>query len=286
MVELAEVGGADLYRRGFGGDSYNTAIYLAREGLDVDYMTRLGDDAFSQAIVACLEREGIGTSLLQCIPGRQPGLYMIENSLEGERQFHYWRGQSPARELFERLPDAMPCDVFYFTGITLAITRDDIDNLKCLLQRLRQRGTGVVFDPNYRPRLWHSESQARQHYREVLPYCTAVLPTLEDDMALWGAASAAHSAEVYMSHGVEEIVVKTPQLLVCAFAGEQSCQRQAKPVAAVDTTGAGDSFNAAYLAARFRGASLEAAIIAGQNLAASVVQHRGALLPQSLETGQ
>tara|TARA_R110001592_G_scaffold337300_1_gene623732 strand:+ start:352428 stop:353309 length:882 start_codon:yes stop_codon:yes gene_type:complete len=280
MVELAGTGGAGVYRQGFAGDSYNTAIYLAREGLTVDYVTRLGDDSFSDAIIAELQAERLGTENIPRVARRQPGLYLISNDADGEREFHYWRERSPARELFDQPMALESCELFYFTGITLAVTRSGIENLTAFLTGLKQRGSRIVFDPNYRPRLWENVSQAREYYRQVLPYCDTVMPTLEDDLALWNITTPEACAGMYGEFGAAEIVVKGSGLLAHAVCRGEIVQRQAEMVRAVDTTGAGDSFNAAYLAARLRGLPLEAALVAGQQLAAQVVQHRGALLPR------
>jgi 2-dehydro-3-deoxygluconokinase len=280
MVELAGTGASGGYQQGFAGDTYNTAIYLARAGLGVDYLTRLGDDRFSDAIVKDLEDERIGIEGVFRIPGRQPGLYLICNDAQGEREFHYWRDSSPAREMFEQPLTPPQCRAFYFSGITLAVTRSGIENLKELLVRLKQQGSAIVFDPNYRSALWDSDAQARDYCRQVLPHCSMVLPTLEDDHALWGIDSPQESAAMYMDSGASEVVVKGADLVAHAFCEAQIAQRQAEKVAAVDTTGAGDSFNAAYLAARLQGAPLDLALAAGQQLAAKVVQHRGALLPR------
>lgn len=279
MVELAKVDDSGMYHQGLGGDSFNTAIYLAREGLAVDYFTHLGDDSFSDAIVKTLQQEGIGTADITRVPSRQPGLYLISNDRRGEREFRYWREHSPARQLFDQPVTLDNCQLFYFTGVTLAVTRSGIDNLITLLTQMRERNTKIVFDPNYRPHLWHSDSQARNHYRKVLPYCDTVLPTLDDETALWGITTPLDCARMYQDFGATEIVIKTPDLAAHAFLDTQQVRRQAEAVAALDTTGAGDSFNAAYLATRLRGGSLQAALAAGQGLAASVVQHRGALLP-------
>jgi 2-dehydro-3-deoxygluconokinase len=280
MVELAGEARAGIYRQGLGGDTFNTAVYMARAGLEVDYITRLGDDRFSESILALLQCEGIGTANIARIAGRQPGLYLIDNDTNGERHFRYWREHSPARELFDRPLNVGDCQVFYFTGITLAVTRSGAAGLQALLAQLREQNTRVVFDPNYRPHLWDTKSQAQEHYRQVLPYCDTVLPTLDDESALWDIATAADCARMYRDFGATEIVIKTPDLSAHVFSDGQQVQRQAQAVAAVDTTGAGDSFNAAYLAARLRGASFALALAAAQQLAADVVQHRGALLPR------
>ena len=280
MVELASTGTSGAYHQGFAGDTYNTAIYLARAGLGVDYLTRLGDDRFSDAIVKELGVEGIGADAVQRIPGRQPGLYLIRNDAQGEREFHYWRDNSPARELFGQPLTPPLCQAFYFSGVTLAVTRNGIENLKGLLLRLKQQGAAIVFDPNYRPTLWDSDAQARDYCRQVLPYCSMVLPTQDDECALWGIGSPQESASMYMEFGASEVVVKGADLVAYAFCDTEVVKRQAEVVRAIDTTGAGDSFNAAYLAARLQGATLDLALAAGQQLAAKVVQHRGALLPR------
>jgi 2-dehydro-3-deoxygluconokinase len=278
MVELVASADPGQYRQGLGGDSYNTAIYMARQGLAVDYLTRLGDDGFSSAIVAQLQAEGIGTALIPRVPGRQPGVYLVSNDDHGEREFRYWRENSPARELFDQPLSLSACQAFYFTGITLAVTRSGTGHLKTLLEQLRQQGTQILFDPNYRPRLWQNEVQAQGYYREILPLCDTVLPTLEDETALWGIESPEDCAAMYRDFGATEVVIKTPDLAAHAYRGEQRILRRASAVTAVDTTGAGDSFNAAYLAARLQGEPIESALAAGQALAAVVVQHRGAVL--------
>lgn len=281
MIELA--GRDGLYQRGLAGDSFNTAIYLARAGLTVDYLTRLGDDPASDDIIALLEAEHIGISQVTHCPGRQPGLYIIDNDAAGERYFSYWRDHSPARELFAATPQLDDIDVFFFTGITLAITRSGFDNLLQLLATLNNRDCKVIFDPNYRPALWHDAEQAREHIQQVLPWCHTALPTLEDDTALWGIKQVNECRRLYLDAGVKELVIKGADLVTYAFAGESTLEQQAEAVAAIDTTGAGDAFNAGYLASRLTGGDLQDAVTRAQALSRQVVQHRGAILPRHQE---
>ena len=280
MLELAPGEEPDQFALGFAGDSFNTAIYLARAGLDVSYLTRLGDDALSRNIAATLTREGIDTDPLKFIQGRQPGLYLIDNDDAGERHFSYWRGEAPVRQLFDEPITLSDANVFYFTGITLAVTRSGHSNLLQLLDRLQSRGCRVVFDPNYRPHLWDDVEQARAHTEAVLPYCHTVLPTLEDERALWHAADVSACRARYAGHGVEELVIKGDHLTTHAYASGAAHVQQAQPVTALDTTGAGDAFNAGYLGARLQGATPADAVTKAQQLAATVVQHRGAILPR------
>lgn len=280
MIEMAAQGRDDLYRRGVAGDSYNTAVYLAREGLDVGYCTSLGDDRWSEDILARLRTEGIATDLITRCPGRRPGLYVINNDERGERRFSYWREHAPVREMFDAPFTPPKSELFYFTGITLAVSRSGLQNLMALLQQLRSNGCRIAFDPNYRPDLWEGLAQAQRHYRAILPLCDIALPTLEDETALWGIDSAAGCRDFYQKHGISELVVKGPDLTAHVFHANKQWQKQATAVRAVDSTGAGDSFNAGYLATRTKGGDVDLALARAQQLSAAVVQHRGAILPQ------
>ena len=189
------------------------------------------------------------------------------------------RDRSPARELFDQ-PLALPrYDAFYFTGITLAVTQTGLANLVTGLGKLKSDGCRIIFDSNYRPGLWADHALAQEHYRAVLPLCDMVLPSLEDEIALWGHHSIQACRQMYQGFGVRELVIKGHGLTAHAFSDQGEIEQQAQAVDAIDTTGAGDSFNAGYLATRLRNGSIRDSLNAAQQLSAAVVQHRGAILP-------
>ena len=284
MIEMAAIPGQPgHFIQGVGGDTFNTAIYLARAGLRVDYLTKLGDDEFSDTIIEQLEHEGIGSQLITRLPNRTPGLYAIENDANGERRFAYWRDNSPARELFDTPIQLPVVNAFYFSGITLAVTRSGHANLVDLLAGLVDAGCKVIFDPNYRPQLWHSDYQARDLTDSVLAYCDTVLTTLADDTGMWGISTPEQCRDFYADYNVRETIIKAPDLTAHAYIDGGHQHRQAQKLTAVDTTGAGDAFNAGYLAARMANASVEAALEAGQALAARVVLHPGAVLARDAD---
>ncbi len=280
MIEMAPVALAGQYSRGFAGDSFNSAVYLARAGHETAYLSRLGDDTGSRDILAFMQSEGLDTSLIAIEENRNAGLYLIDNDANGERYFTYYRDQSPARETFASLP-AFDCDAFYFTGITLAISRAYHDQLLDTIRALREQGCTIIFDPNYRPALWDGSGQAASHYRDVLSCCDRVMPTLADDRQLWQLDDAAASIDFYRECGATEVVVKGDNLIATAWHGGETIERCAEAVVPVDTTGAGDAFNAGFLAQRLCGASLENSLDAAQALAAQVVQHYGAIMPRA-----
>src|SRR5581483_7434104 len=266
MIEFSAAGGG-LFARGFGGDTLNTAVYLSRLGIDAAYVTALGDDAMSEAMLAAWQAEGIDTREVLRIPGRVPGLYLIERDAHGERSFLYWRDHAPAREFFDRADDAAlerlaGFDWLYLSGISLSLYGETgRARLRELLVTLRRRGGRLAFDGNYRPRV------------------DLALPTFEDEQALFGDVDGAACIARIRAHGIGEIVVKRGALgCLIEAAGQRSEIPPPHVVQPVDTTAAGDSFNAAYLAARISGAAPEQAAQAGHRLASVVIMSPGAVI--------
>ena len=275
---------------GCAGDSFNTAVYLARcsprARLTVDYVTALGDDPYSDAMLEFWREEGIGTGAVTRLPGRLPGLYFIRTSPDGERRFFYYRSAAAARELFheprtlgllERLPGY---DGLYFTAITLAILDAAArERFAAALAAARAAGRQVIFDSNYRPAGWADAATARAAIAAVLPLLTTALPTFEDEQALWGDATPADTIARYAGHGIESVVKCGASGCVMADGANVPVPQRIAPV---DTTAAGDAFNAGYLAARLAGRSPAEAAQAGHALAGVVIQHKGAIIPRDI----
>ena len=230
--------------------------------------------------MSLFQYEGISTKLLRQESNSTLGLYCIQNEKNGERSFSYWRDSSPVRKLFD-LPikiDSVP-DILYFSGISLAVMRKGINNLVLFIEQLSASECLVVFDPNYRPSLWQDNNEAQTFYRQVLPLCDWVLPTLDDEKLLWGISGIEECRCFYRQFNLNELIVKAPRQWCYAFSETEQHSLQAEEVRATDTTGAGDSFNAGYITARVSGASMRESILAAQELARQVVQHQGAILP-------
>ncbi len=287
MVELRELPSGQL-ARAWGGDTLNTAVYLARLGVAVDYVTALGDDPWSDEMLAAWREEGIGAGLVHRLPGCLPGLYIIQTDAGGERRFHYWRDSSAARRLLDHLDVAAlaPYGVLYLSGITLSIF-DPAARAKLLdaLAGARARGAHVVFDTNFRPRGWPDRQAARQAYAAVFATASTVLASSEDLALLFGDAG---EAALLRHAATAEIVLKLERPESRLHHGGVTQTVRAGPVggAVVDTTAAGDSFAAAYVAARLRGLTPADAARAGHDLAGVVVQHPGAIIPRSAMPGR
>ena len=286
MLELSGKGGED-WRMGFAGDTLNTLWALhALSGPDrpANYISAFGDDPFSSEQIAFFTANGIGIGESPIIAGARPGLYAI--TLTGaERSFTYWRNDSAARQLASdpaRLAKSLENQALvYFSGITLAILEPAAR--KVLLEAIgaaRKAGSLVAFDANYRPRLWKSPDEAQAAVAEALAVTDIALPTFPDEQALYGDASPEATADRLAAAGVAEIVVKDGELPATVRHDGKTETVDAVHVASpVDTTGAGDSFNGSYLAARLAGLSPVEATRKAHAVAAAVVQVRGALAP-------
>ena len=278
MAELS-ADGAGGYRLGFGGDTLNTALYMARllgPGM-VGYVTRLGDDPYSNRMRAAWEHEGIDCALVETVIGAEAGLYAIDTDAGGERSFTYWRSAAPARELFTRgnwhmraeaVEAAQMC---YFSGITLAVLPEaGRARLIKAAAAAKAKGAIVVVDPNYRPRLW-PKAEAGDWVGRAYAAATVALTSAEEEAALSRGRAP----------GCTEVVLK---------AGDRGAEVNGTAVAGaaverpVDTTGAGDAFNAGYLAARLKGLAPEKAAAWGCRLGGRVVAHRGAIVSRAAMT--
>src|ERR1039457_582276 len=196
------------------GDTFNTAIYLARAGLAVAFASALGDDPFSDAIVSLAQAEGIGTDLILRAAGRLPGLALVDADGKGERRVHYWREAAPARELFE-LPQwsgmakgLVNARLIYFTGITLSLYSNvGLGRFFAALELARGNGAKVAFDGNFRPRGWHGDlTRTRTVFAEALKRVDIALPAYDDEAVLWGDPSPEATIERLQAFGVAEIV--------------------------------------------------------------------------------
>jgi 2-dehydro-3-deoxygluconokinase len=291
MIELSHLDEATL-ALAYAGDTLNMALHLARwgreAGIEVSYVTRLGDDHHSDAMVAGWEREGIGTALVDRIAGCAPGLYLIRVDETGERTFTYWRSASPARRLLADAAHARAleagledADWLYLSGITLSLLGGDAHvRLLALLDALRARGARVAFDTNFRPAAWDDAAVARARCEDLLARTDVALPTLEDEAALFGDRDLTDCLERVTAAGVGETAVKLGAEGAVTAADGTVDRVPAEPgVEVVDSTGAGDAFNAGYLQARLRGHAPPAAALAGNRLAAAAIGHRGAIVP-------
>ena len=282
MLELSGQAGSN-WRMGFAGDTFNTlwALHALSPGRPATYVSAFGDDPFSRDQIAFFAENGIGIGNSPVIAGARPGLYAI--TLTGaERAFTYWRSDAAARQLASDPPALAKSlesqALVYFSGITLAILDASARNaLLSAVAAARKAGSLVAFDPNYRPRLWPSREAAQAAILEALAVADIALPTFPDEQMLFGDMTPQATAERLGKLTGEVVVKNGEQPALIALNGASQIIDAVHVAAPVDTTGAGDSFNGGYLAARLAGDPPADAARRAHRVAAAVVQVRGAL---------
>lgn len=289
MVELSQAGDG-LLRKGFAGDTFNTAWYMRAclsPDWSVDYFTALGDDPMSDEMLAMMAKAGIGTGQIRRIPGKTPGLYLISLK-DGERTFSYWRDTAAAKKLADdanHLRAAIEAsDIIYFSGITLGILASEaIDTLLSELRRAKALGKTVAFDPNIRPRLWAGKDIMLKTIEAGARAASVVLPSFDDEKAHFGDVDVAATIARYHVLGVPTVVVKDgPNGVTLSFDSKVEHVPAVEAKAVVDTTSAGDSFNGGFLSRLLTGATPADAAAHGAAVATTVIGYHGALIDPAL----
>jgi len=289
MVELSGDGNP-LFKKAFAGDVLNT-LWYAKAGFSTDgdcaFCSAVGDDPLSDQMVDFISSAHIDCTDVQRLSGKRPGLYMIH--LDGaERSFSYWRGQSAARLLAESRSDLEQAidksTAVYFSGITLAIlSLEDRQFLIETLRKAKTNGKTVIFDPNIRPLLWENEDVMCSTVSQAAEDCDIILPSHEDEASAFGDQTPVETAQRYTKRDNQIVVVKDGAGDILVSNNRTLEWFATSPVAsAVDTTGAGDSFNGAFLSEYLKSKDVTKAVSAGQFCAAQVVCHPGALMPVEL----
>lgn len=289
LIEISELDtktSENIKKFAYGGDVLNTSVYLSRNNIKTSFISALGNDRNSHWLLREWQKENIDCSLVQKLEGYYPGLYMIELDDVGERSFMYWRNNSAAKNFFKNIPllkktlrNIKDFDYIYFSGITLAIMSEEVrDYFINYLKKFRQNGGKVIFDSNYRPILWKTQYQAKCNYTKAYKNCDIALPTYDDEKLLFNYKSKKECIQAIEKKGVKDIVLKLGKD-GCFYLneGKQVLVSTGK-VKSIDTTGAGDSFNAGYIAAILNGKDKNNACKYGNSIAKDVIRKKGAII--------
>lgn len=292
MLELCESHSGNYSKR-FAGDTLNTAIYAKRlyPDMQLAFFSAVGKDPVSRDMEAFWQAEGIDTQFVYHADKAVAGIYLVDTNPSGERSFFYWRKHSAATEMMDLLhkSDAQSSfphfDMVYFSGISLSILSDDNKNaLLALVKTLKAKGSTIIFDPNYRPRMWQSPAHAIAFFRQAYAIADIALPGDDDHETLFGHQSHEEINAYLCELNVPEQIIKCGSQGVYAYEGSQNTFHlpfSPAPVQ-VDTTAAGDSFAGAYISSRLAGQDIGQAITMAADVAALVVQHPGAIIDKAV----
>ncbi len=271
----------DRFRRFSAGAELNVAVGLARLGLRVGYMSRVGDDAFGRFLLGTMDREGLSRELVAVDPARSTG-FMLKSLAGGgaDPVIDYYRRGSAASAMdagdLARLATTGARHV-HLTGILAALSAGCRELAFALAATAREQGRRVSFDPNLRPRLWASHEEMVATVNALAAQADVVLPGLAEGRLLTGGRDAEDIAGFYLDRGASAVVVKLGA--EGAFCADHSGLRTYVPALAaervVDTVGAGDGFAVGVVSGLLEGLALEAAVRRGNAIGARVVQFPG-----------
>jgi 2-dehydro-3-deoxygluconokinase len=280
---LAEV---DLFSVGYGGDTSNFAIAASRLGGSVGYVTALGNDPFGDRFMKLWQTEGIDTSHIKRDPESPTGIYFISRK-DKQHHFTYYRNTSAASRM--RASD-LPLDYIrgsravHVSGISQAISLSACDMVFAAISEAKKAGVRVSYDPNLRVKLWTLE-RARAMIHQTASMADLFLPSYEDATALTGLESAEDIARFYLDMGPEVVVLKLgAEGALLATRKEDgttvSMQRfKSFKVQTVDMTGAGDTFDGAFVTCWLSGRALEHCVRFANAAGAMVTTGLGAVTP-------
>lgn len=283
MVEL--VSEHSTLRKSFAGDTYNTAVYMKRcaPHIQVDYLTAIGADFLSDELLLSMGEQSISSHYVFRHTQKNLGLYMVRTDSRGERSFAYWRSDSAAKHTINLLDTELKnIDAFYFSGISLAIIDlPQRETLFAQLESLRQQGCKIIFDPNYRPALWSSKEEAIEWCDRAYSVADIAFPGGDDHKALYGHQDCEAILAHMQGFDIDELIVKNgAQGVHIIYQQTHKIVPVERVTDVVDTTAAGDAFNAGYLAARFCDRSCIEAVGYGAKVAATVIGYKGAILSE------
>jgi 2-dehydro-3-deoxygluconokinase len=287
MLELRQ-SAPEVMHTSYAGDTYNTAVYLKRAFVhqQVRFATVIGEDKISQQMTQAFISEGINTDLVYRHNEKHLGVYLIQTDKSGERSFIYWRENSAATTLMDYVDDALlqglcAADLLFFSGISLAMLKAETrPAFWQMLEKLKQAGVKIAFDPNYRPRLWQDKQTAKQEFAKAFAIAHLVLPGVDDFKQLYELQELNDILTFCQPFDIEELVIKDGASSVHCQTANKLLHFPVKKVSkVVDTTSAGDSFNGVYLGARLAGHDIEQAVTLASGAAGIVIQYSGAIIP-------
>lgn len=294
MIELRSCS-ANTMIRSFAGDVFNTAVYLKRlfNDIDVNMVTTVGNDFYSEEMVECFKAENLGTDYIFQSQDKLPGLYAIQLDENGERSFTYWRNDSAAKTVMKYVDEAVTeqlsnGDIFFFSGISLGvILPNHREKFWQLIRTLKASGVKIAFDLNYRPQLWANKKEAREQFNRAFDVSDILLPGVDDFAAIFDLDNVPSIIDYFSHYQYQELVIKNGEKNVYCLTPEGQAVVDVRPVEhVVDTTSAGDSFNGGYLGARMAGHSISQSVELANQVAGFVIQHKGAIVDKAAFTSR
>jgi 2-dehydro-3-deoxygluconokinase len=284
LIEFAEVQ-PSIYKQSFAGDVINTLFYSSRLGLRTSFFSSFGKDIYTNDLLKFFENVGIDYSACQVLQSKNNGLYIIRTAKNGEPEFTFFRENSAARDTLlhsdqKKISSKIEeSKVVLFSGIVLAVFHD-IESFVQLLSKKR-RGTIVYFDVNVRLSLWKDVAILRDWIRRLAGLVDIISLSVSDDEKIFGTRSKKEILDWYLGKGYSKIILRDGvNDVVLHFDGKQHEVPVNVVSNIIDTTGAGDAFNAAFMYGFLSGKSPDESALLGNKAASQVLGYNGGIVQE------
>lgn len=266
------------FTRSMSGAEVNVAIGLSRLGHQVEYLTRLGDDPFGHYIENSLKKNGIGNALVSYDSVYRTGIQLKNRVTDGSDPYapYYRKGSAASHISPEQIEaiDLAGVDLVHVTGIPPALSESARAASFRLMERAKEAGIYVTFDPNLRPALWENEETMREVLNRMAACADVILPGIEECRILAGTTDKKEAADFYHGLGVKVVIIKDGSRGAYVDCAETTATIPGFPVSrVVDTVGAGDGFAVGVLSGILENSPLEECVRRGNAIGAIQVMH-------------
>ena len=284
MLEISNIKNS-LYNQSFAGDTLNFCNYLDKKKLNAFFLSAIGKSEINQSLLDFVKSKNISTKYIKQINQIEVGLYLIKNKDNGEKQFFYWRDESAAKHYFNNIDflnlykELKNFDYIYFSGITLSIIHiSKLNNFIKLLRLLKSKKIKIVFDFNIRPTRWNKKN-LNNFLDSVLKFVDICFLSGED-MNYWKNKNNIKSYEqIVRKYKIKHSIFRKNAKFTYVFLNKTRYVFRNKLLKkVVDTSGAGDGFNAAYLSNFIVNNDPVLALKAGSSLGSKIVMKKGAIV--------
>lgn len=265
---LAETSTLNKY---FGGDTVTTAVAIARLGGNVTYLTKVGNDGFSEFILSSLQKENIDTSLIKT-NDEQNGMYIVSHTLDKKEVLYYKRKTAATKLSIEDISEDVikKLKMVYSTGVVQSLSASSRELVKKSFQLARENDVMTAYDPNYTSCFMNSVD-TREYFEEIVDLSDIVFSSLKNDsQRLYDMDSAEKIIQYYWDRGVKIAVIKShvDNGYYTGYRGNIDFTEFYNTQKAIDTTASGDVFNGGFLYAITKGytpsdASKFASVVSG-----------------------
>lgn len=285
MIEMSNLKD-NKYIQSFAGDTFNFLVYIARFEHKTSFLSAIGNDYYSSNLIQFFKKENISTKLLHKIKNTNLGLYLIKNNSLGEKEFFYWRESSPVRNFLnyinvkDIIDKLLKQDLIYFSGITLSLlNKIGLLNLNKIIKILNNKNKIIVFDYNIRTKGWLNLYDARDQINKFLKFVSIAFASGEDIKFLYGNNNMKNIKNIIHEHNIKSFIYRKNSNQTYFLSKNKSIFIKNKIFnKIIDSSGAGDAFNAAYISHLLSGNNTINCLKFGDQIAKKVLMKKGAII--------